>query len=246
MDEGLHILVIDDDPELRELLCTILRPEGHHVFDVGSAEEGLELLPYTTFQVAFLDHNLPGMDGLVLGQYLRRNNPHLQIALVTGSEESLSKPARAHDIRVIAKPFDFSEILLVVREARESAQARLQAEAESAGSSEYPELAPYLEDLHAVYDVPGAPDRIVERLERAVRRSLNELRSDARFNERDRNLAYAGLVTMVTLGVDIPKGSSGERLTDEYDNLMRQHGRRPAFSEDPTSGAWDKADADRS
>ena len=85
--EPLNILVIDDEPELRNLFARILNGEQHQVVLAESAEEGLQLLPHWTFHIAFVDHNLPGMEGLVLGEYLRRNNPDMSIVMMTGSED---------------------------------------------------------------------------------------------------------------------------------------------------------------
>ncbi|NIX18602.1 MAG: response regulator, partial [Actinobacteria bacterium] len=62
-------------------------------------EEGLALLPDWTFQLAFLDHNLPGMEGLLLGEYLRDNNPEMTIALVTGSDEPKLE-RRTRDLKI--------------------------------------------------------------------------------------------------------------------------------------------------
>ena len=61
---------------LRGLLVDIIGRGGHQAVPVASAEEGLELLPIWTFQVAFIDQRLPGMEGLVLGQYCGQQPGH--------------------------------------------------------------------------------------------------------------------------------------------------------------------------
>src|SRR5215510_14461459 len=86
--DQVNILVIDDVSALRGLLVDIITRRGHQAVPAASAEEGLELLPFWTFQVAFIDQKLPGMEGLVLGEYLRRNNPDMTIALVTGEQDT--------------------------------------------------------------------------------------------------------------------------------------------------------------
>ena len=59
------------------------------------------------FQMAILDHNLPGMEGILLGEYLRRHNPHITIALVTGDDDPrLPRESRQHEIEFVAKPFE--------------------------------------------------------------------------------------------------------------------------------------------
>lgn len=226
----LNILVIDDDADMRQFLTDILLPGGHQVMAVGAAEEGLELLPYTTFQIAFLDQNLPGMEGLVLGEYLRKNNPHMKIALVTGSEDHrLERMGEAHDIRVIRKPFQVSQILDLVTDFQNEAAARME-ERQARSDPDYAvPLGRFFAELPEAFAIPNVPSRLEERLTSAIKRNLTELRSVSRYNERARALAYAGLLAMQVLGLKIPKGSKGKLLTKEFDELMVEHGRRPEF-----------------
>src|SRR5215212_2090158 len=83
MSDPLHVLIIDDDEQLLGLLTQIVTRMGHVAVPADSAEAGLELLPFWTFQIALIDHHLPGMEGIVLGEYLRNNNPDMAVALVT-------------------------------------------------------------------------------------------------------------------------------------------------------------------
>ncbi len=230
-DDQLHILVIDDDPDMRELFVRMLLPEGHQVFAVDSAEEGLALLPYDTFQVAFLDHHLPGMEGLVFGEYLRANNAHMKIALVTGAPDpAITRGAHDHSISVIAKPFRSAQLFELIDQYKEEAAARRsEALTVDLGTGEL-RCAEFFPALPKVFEIPGVPSRIEERLVREAKRSLSHLRSVARYNERDRVVAFSALLTMQVLGLKIPKGSTGEPLTAEYDAVMRAHGCKPAFS----------------
>src|SRR5688572_19886173 len=85
--EQLNVLVVDDDPNMRDLLAEVIHRSEHQVVTAESAEEAMQLLPYWTFQVAFLDQNLPGMEGLLIGEFLRKNNPDMMLALVTGDDD---------------------------------------------------------------------------------------------------------------------------------------------------------------
>lgn len=239
--EILNILVIDDDEDMRHFLTDILHTRGHQVMAVGSAEEGLELLPYTTFQIAFLDQNLPGMEGLVLGEFLRKNNPHMMIALVTGSEDRrLEKTSQAFDIEVIRKPFEMTQILDLITAYKSEAEARKIERQKHADPEYHLPLAQFFADLPKTFDMPNVPKRVEERLVASIRDALTELRSVARYNERARVVAYAGLLTMQVLRLKIPKGSSGKLLSQEYDELMRTHGRKSEFTgEPPRAGEGD-------
>lgn len=226
----LNILVIDDDEDMRQLLIEILLPEQHQVFAAGSAEEGLQLLPYTTFHVAFLDQNLPGMEGLVLGEYLRKNNPEMTIALVTGADDpKLTRLGEAHDIRVIAKPFEVREIFEVIDGHKNSPRPSLDAPGPVA--QRRPSLVGATALLREAFEDVNVPDRLAERLARVVRARLAELRTERRYDESDRIVAYAGLVAMRVLGVDAARGPGGQTLHEEYDALMERHGLERAFGD---------------
>jgi len=79
-----NVLVVDDEPAIREKLTSIFEKEGYRVFSAESAEDGLELLQQWNIQVMFLDLNLPGMNGLDLCRTIRKTNPVACLFAVTG------------------------------------------------------------------------------------------------------------------------------------------------------------------
>ena len=236
MGEQLNILVIDDDAATREVLTEIITAQEHQAVPASSAEEGLGLLPLWTFQVAFIDQNLPGMEGLVVGEYLRRNNPDMTIALVTGEpDRRLARRSRDLEIRFIAKPFEIREIVDVIASNIEAASVRRERRLAHEDADFAPPIATFAEELTSCYGVPGVPARIEGRLVETIKRCLNNLRSVSRYTERDRVVALSGLLTSRVLGVQLPRAPSGRTLYDEYDALMTEHGRRPEF--DGSSGS---------
>ena len=60
---GIHVLIVDDDPDARELIATVLRYCGALVTDVASASEGLRLLTRIMPDVAVCDISMPERDG---------------------------------------------------------------------------------------------------------------------------------------------------------------------------------------
>jgi len=229
--EELHVLVIDDDPIIRRMIAKTLLKNHYQVATASSAEEGLEQLPYFTFHVAFLDHHLPGMEGLVFGEYLRKNNPHMQIALVTGDDdERLKKLCQEHAIRLIRKPFNLTEILDVVSLYQEEESHRQNQDAQAEGDSYWPQLGTFLQEITEAYQMPGVPTRVEERLVRTIKESLNNIRSSNRYSEEDRVIALAGLLACRVLNVDLPRTQSGQTLYAEFDDAMNQNGNPPAFN----------------
>ena len=105
-----NIIVVEDEPTIRETVCDILSA-SHTCHAVRTAEEGLELLAASAFDLAIVDIKLPGMDG---DEFLRRARaalPGLPVILMSGgygydeaayAEEGafgyLLKPFRAEEL----------------------------------------------------------------------------------------------------------------------------------------------------
>ncbi len=228
--EQLNILVIDDDEAMRRLLVDIIAKREHQVVVAESAEKGLALLPFWSFHIAFIDHNLPGMEGLLLGEYLRRSNPDMTIAMVTGTDDPrVEKQSRALSLTFIPKPFTVEVILAVVDDYVEMAREREEARRRGEARDFEPPIARFIDEIPDTYGIPKVPSRLHDRLVETLKRSLHNLASAARYTERDRVLALSGLLAASVLGVDLPRASSGRTLYEEYDHLMRERGRRPEF-----------------
>lgn len=228
--DQLNILVIDDDDGMRRLLVDIIQKRNHQIVTADTAEKGLELLPVWTFQIAFLDHNLPGMEGLLLGEYLRRSNPDMTIALVTGSADArIEKQARALSLTFIEKPFAVDSILRVIDEYVERAKERDVARQRAEDEDFVPPIARYGEDITECYGIPKVPNRIEGRVVETIKRCLQNLRSASRYTERDRVVALSGLLSARVLGISLPKTSNGRTLYEEYDHIMVERGRRSEF-----------------
>lgn len=228
--EQLNVLIIEDEPDMRRLLVDLVSRGDHIAVPAESAEEGLTLLPNWTFQLAFLDHNLPGMEGLLLGEYLRDNNPDMTIALVTGSDEpKLERRTRDLKISFVPKPFELDQIQQIIHDCVASLEAKDEQRKHQSDEDFHPPIARYAEELAEIYGIPSVPSRIKRRLEETVKRALMDLRSRARYSERQRVVALSGLLTARVLDMDLPRTSDGQTLYEEYDRCMKEHGRRTEF-----------------
>ena len=79
------ILVIDDEPGIRELLDTLLRRKGYDVVLAESGQKGLELFRRERPEVIVLDLKMPGMDGLTVLQQVRNLDPRKPVIVLTGA-----------------------------------------------------------------------------------------------------------------------------------------------------------------
>ncbi len=114
-----RVLVIDDEPSVREVIVDILRSAGHIPLAAEDGPSGLALLERVgTPDLALIDLGLPGMSGWEVAARLRQSRPHVPLVLVTGWGDRLD-PAeleRSGICQVIAKPFQTAQVLRVVAE----------------------------------------------------------------------------------------------------------------------------------
>lgn len=83
-----NILIVDDEPDLLELLSDILKQHGYHVFLAGNAKYALELLKKERIDLIISDIIMPDMDGYSLASHVRKEYPDIKIQLVSGYSES--------------------------------------------------------------------------------------------------------------------------------------------------------------
>ncbi len=129
------ILVVDDDSDLRWMVNKYL---GKHDYAVTLAEDGVkmrEALELETFDLAILDINLPGEDGLSLARYLR-DNYSIGIIMLSAAAEVFDRivglEMGADDY--VTKPFEPRELLARVKSVLRRTQHVAEAESDDAGS----------------------------------------------------------------------------------------------------------------
>src|SRR5947208_6767601 len=80
----MEILIVDDEPEVAEVLAKSLNRQGHHTTVVHSGEEALRLLQASSPDALFLDVSMPGMNGLDVMAEVKRMKPSLAVVVITG------------------------------------------------------------------------------------------------------------------------------------------------------------------
>src|SRR5437868_3305849 len=78
------VLVVDDEPRMREILVRWIAPAGYATKEAPGADAALEVLAATPCEVVFCDIQMPGHDGLWLVKQLRKQFPKVAIVLATG------------------------------------------------------------------------------------------------------------------------------------------------------------------
>jgi DNA-binding response OmpR family regulator len=115
--DARHILVIEDEPQMRAMLADNLEFEGYHVTAVASGEEGLGEFEQHAFALVLIDIMLPGISGFEVCQRLRSGGSHVPIVVLTARTHELDR-IRGLDLGAddyVSKPFNVRELLARVR-----------------------------------------------------------------------------------------------------------------------------------
>ncbi|WP_328986113.1 response regulator transcription factor [Thiorhodovibrio winogradskyi] len=89
----LNLLIVEDDENLREALVDTLGAQGHAVRGLECAEEVPEQADLLQLDIAVLDLNLPGEDGLSLARRLRQAQPELRVIMLTARTQGADRAA---------------------------------------------------------------------------------------------------------------------------------------------------------
>lgn len=116
----LRILVVDDEPEIREVLCALLG-EDYECEGVGSAEEALLSLRSNEFNLIISDIMMGGMSGLEMVPQVLALSPDAVVVMISGVQtiESAIRALRAGAFDYIMKPFDLRQVEAAVKRALE-------------------------------------------------------------------------------------------------------------------------------
>jgi DNA-binding response OmpR family regulator len=128
--ETIRVLVVDDDPDVRDLLGDYLSEQGYEVLLANNAASARELLEGEPPKVVLLDVGLPGEDGLSLARHIRERLD-IRIIMISGAGETVDRivglEVGADDY--IAKPFDLREVKARIKSVLRGYQRPKQPEA---------------------------------------------------------------------------------------------------------------------
>jgi two-component system phosphate regulon response regulator OmpR len=117
IDSSAHILLVDDDRRIRELLRSFLSENGFRVTVAGDAAEARENMRGLAFDLLILDVMMPGESGLHLARALRDQNgaiPILMLSALADPSDRIEGLMSGSD-DYLSKPFEPRELLLRVR-----------------------------------------------------------------------------------------------------------------------------------
>jgi len=117
MNEDVNILIVDDEPIMRESLSDWLRDDGYGVVAADSGTKALRILPTQDWNVLIVDLKMPGMDGIELMGEVKKANPDVPIIIMTAyaTVDTAVRAMREGAYDYVVKPFDPEEMALIIR-----------------------------------------------------------------------------------------------------------------------------------
>jgi PAS domain S-box-containing protein len=109
--DGRHVLLVEDDGELQQIVVRILEGHGYRVTAAGHGRTALELLGRDEYDLLLSDVIMPEMSGVELAEAVRRRHPSVPVLLISGYP---TPPAGV--MPIIYKPFTADELLRRVAE----------------------------------------------------------------------------------------------------------------------------------
>jgi DNA-binding response OmpR family regulator len=125
-----HILVVDDEAQIRELLCIYLVKQGFEVTSAASSQETLKLLKQTKVDLVVLDIGLADEDGLKVLADIKKNHPSLRVVMLTGMgfvEDLLQEAHQKGADGYVSKVLPLDELLMAIQRTFKPTPAQLQS-----------------------------------------------------------------------------------------------------------------------
>ena len=126
MPDAIHVLVVDDDTDVRSLLAAVLSRSPFTVAQAGSGADGMALLAREEFDVALVDVQMPDHSGLDILRWARDTDVDAELIVLTGHAdvETAVEAMRLGAYDFITKPWKNAELLEVVAKAAEKKALR--------------------------------------------------------------------------------------------------------------------------
>ena len=117
-------MLVDDEPQVRELLCLYLMKQGYEVSSAGSSAEALTLLEENPVDLVVLDIGLAKEDGLKVLPVIKSEYPNLKVVMLTGMgfvEDLLQEAQQKGADGYVSKALPLDELLQAIGRALEPA-----------------------------------------------------------------------------------------------------------------------------
>lgn len=120
------VLIVDDEPIVRESLRDWLKDAGYQVETAKSGEEALEMIEKQDFSVMVVDIRLPGMSGIKVLNEVKARRPEIKSIIITAypTSETAAEAAKLGAVDYLIKPVAPDELENLIRETLLKCESR--------------------------------------------------------------------------------------------------------------------------
>ncbi len=117
LQQNMTIMIVDDDPSIRNMLSIVLKKENYSVISAGSGEEALKHLKNSDIQMVISDIKMPGMNGIELLGRIKKIKPEIPVLMITAfaSTDDAIEAMKLGAEDYVSKPFNLDELKIVIR-----------------------------------------------------------------------------------------------------------------------------------
>ena len=165
--EKACILVVDDEPGIRQTLKDYLGECGYSVLTAGEGEEALSLFQTYPIDLVIADIRMPGeLNGLMLTRRIKELNPNTPVIVITGfaTIDYAVESMKAGAVDFIAKPLRMNHTIFVIEKALETQRLREMAE-----MSEYYKRLSNIDEMTGIYNFRFFMQMLQNEMERHTR-----------------------------------------------------------------------------
>jgi CheY-like chemotaxis protein len=103
-----RILLVDDEPMVRDAIAWMLKADGHQVEQVNSGQQALQKLDKQSYDIVFTNHIMRGMTGEALARAIKEKYPKQMVVMITGYGDVLDQLTQETPLVdfTLAKPID--------------------------------------------------------------------------------------------------------------------------------------------
>jgi two-component system nitrogen regulation response regulator NtrX len=113
------VLIVDDEPNILHSLGALLSDEGFEVLTASNGFEALKTIDSDSPDLVLLDIWMPGLDGIDTLQEIKKNNPYIQVVIITGhgTIETAVKATKLGAYDLIEKPLSIDKVIVTINNA---------------------------------------------------------------------------------------------------------------------------------
>lgn len=113
---NMHVLVVDDEPDIQRGLQRILRMRGFDVETASDGEEAVRKVGELSPDAVLMDIRMPRMDGIAASRQIRKNRPGTLVIFMTAYSDLADRAGAEQSLDVVPKPIDIEYVCRLLQE----------------------------------------------------------------------------------------------------------------------------------